>query len=118
MVSVYSSKRRQGGFSLVEMMVTSAIGLLMLSAVVGLFLSSSYSAKQTSIRSGLYENGRYALLTLNDELRAAGFWGGAHSVDIIQSGTLNAIGTDCAGAAAGYDLNNNLSRCSSRLRFE
>lgn len=101
-------KRSQQGFSLVELMVTSTIGLLLLAAVSGLFLSSNYSAKETATRSGIYENGRYALSTLNDELRAAGFWGGTHAIDIAQSGGLDPIVVDCSDAAAGYNYNESL----------
>ena len=89
-------------------MVASTIGLLLLAAVVGMFLSSNHTAKQTSIRSGIYENGRYALSTLNDELRAANFWGGTPAIDISNSPILNAIAPDCTGAAVGYDVNTSL----------
>ncbi len=92
------------GFSLVEMMITSTIGLMLLSAVVGMFMASNHTAKETSIRGGLYENGRYALMNLSSELRAADFWGGAHSIDISARADLAPIAVDCSGAAVGYDL--------------
>jgi len=100
--------RSNQGFSLVEMMITSTIGLMLISAVVGMFMASSFTAKETAIRGGLYENGRYALMNLSNELRVADFWGGAHSIDISARADLDAIAVDCTGAAVGYDLTTSL----------
>ena len=104
MKTLYTHKKQHQGFSLVELMIAATIGLLLMSAVISLFLSSNHSSQQTSMRSGIYENGRYALSTMSDELKLAEFWGGAQAVEITPSDTLDAIATDCTQGAMGYDF--------------
>lgn len=94
--------RQQRGFSLVELMVASTIGLMLLTALVALFISSKVSHTDTERRGFLYDNGRYALTALSDELRLADFWGAARPTDIVNHAQLDALTSDCSGSAAGY----------------
>lgn len=65
----------QSGMSLVELMVAIAIGLVVIVSLVGLFESSSSSSRTNDRSSEMSTNGRYALASLKEELRQAGFRG-------------------------------------------
>ena len=64
----------QRGFSLVEMMVSIALGLIVLSVVVTMFAAQSAARSNLDRSAGQIENGRYALDLLGDELRLAGYY--------------------------------------------
>ena len=72
------------GFSLVELMVAMVITLILLSGIGQIFLSSkkSFTIQDTLARQ--QENGRYALDTLAQEVRRAGYWGGNSDVTRIE----------------------------------
>jgi len=100
--------KKMRGLSLVELMVATTIGLLLTSAIVGLFASSKRAHTDSMDRGIMYENGRYAISVLSNELRLTEFWGATRAADIINSAGLNAIVNDCSGNAAGYNINNSL----------
>ncbi len=100
--------KKMRGLSLVELMVATTIGLLLTSAIVGLFASSKRAHTDSMDRGIMYENGRYAISVLSNELRLTEFWGATRAADIINSDGLNAIVGDCSGNAAGYNVNNSL----------
>ncbi|EXJ10344.1 PilW family protein [Nitrincola nitratireducens] len=61
------------GFTLIELMISLAIGLIILSAVVYIFLSNSQTYRLNEAQSRVQENGRFALEYLTREVRQAGF---------------------------------------------
>jgi len=63
------------GFSLVELMVSLAIGLVILAALVALFVNSSRSNRELARANSLVENGRLAIELLENDAIHAGFWG-------------------------------------------
>lgn len=67
--------RRQSGISLVELMIAMVIGLIIVGAAVGAFLSSrqSYAVQSQLIR--LQDNARFAIEVMQEELRQSGFLG-------------------------------------------
>ncbi|WP_119395783.1 PilW family protein [Salinibius halmophilus] len=67
--------RRQAGISLVELMIAMVIGLIIIGAAIGAFLSSrqSYSVQSELIR--LQDNARFAIDTMQQSLRQTGFLG-------------------------------------------
>lgn len=65
----------QSGISLVEMMVSIAIGLALVAGLLTVLASTSSSSKTNERTSELMTNGRYALDALRHELRQAGFRG-------------------------------------------
>lgn len=65
----------QQGISIVEVMVSITIGLLVLSFLVSIFANSSNTRREIDKSADIYENGRYALLVLGDELSHAGYYG-------------------------------------------
>lgn len=63
------------GFTLVELMVAMAIGLLLLGALISLIVSTVTSRSELDRSSRQIENGRYALQIIGDDLESAGFVG-------------------------------------------
>jgi len=61
------------GFSLVEMMISIAIGLLIVAALIGVLTSNSRSSKTNDRSTELQSNGRYALDHLKRGIRQAGY---------------------------------------------
>lgn len=65
----------QSGFSIVELMISITIGLLLLSGLVTLFVSSSDAERESRKESQQIENGRYSVDTISQDVRLAGFFG-------------------------------------------
>jgi len=66
---------RGAGFSLVELMVSMAIGLMLLATLLTVFANASSARGELERSSRQLENGRYAVELLSDDLRIAGFFG-------------------------------------------
>ncbi len=75
--------RRQTGFSLIELMIASVIGLLLLTGLSLLFVNSSETNRELQKTSQQIENGRYAINILSQNLRLAGFYGHLHDLGSI-----------------------------------
>ncbi len=71
----HSSNTLQKGFSLIELMVSIAIGLILLAALSTLFVGQSKSRDELAKANRMIDNGRYALDVLTDSLSLAGFYG-------------------------------------------
>ena len=71
----FSLPRRQRGFTLVELMIASAIGLLVLAGMATLFVSNSRAQTEIEKANRQIENGRYAIDLLTSDLRNAGYYG-------------------------------------------
>lgn len=69
----YPRLHRQSGFSLVEVMIGSIIGLLILMGVVMVYLSGSRTAATTEALSRVQESGRFGMHFLARDIRNAGF---------------------------------------------
>lgn len=65
----------QSGFTLIELMISVAIGLLLVAALIGLFLSLSRSNRELAKTNTQIENGRLAMQLLQNDLEHVGFWG-------------------------------------------
>ncbi len=68
-------RRRDQGFTLVELMVGLAIGLIVVTALLVLFANASSSGQNLARSSIQIENGRYVSELLREDLRLAGFFG-------------------------------------------
>lgn len=64
-----------GGFGLVELMISLAIGLVILAALVALFVGASRNNREMESASSVIENGRFAIQLLENDIIHAGFWG-------------------------------------------
>ncbi|MGB7934102.1 MAG: PilW family protein [Gammaproteobacteria bacterium] len=84
------------GFSLVELMVALVITLILLAGIGQIFLSSKKSFVIQDSLGRLQENGRYAMETLAQDVRRAGFWGGNADITAIDDhvGGTGKVATD------------------------
>jgi len=71
-----SSPRRARGTTLIELMVALTIGMVLLTALAELFARHSNTRNEIDRASQQVENGRYAIETLRDDIREAGFFSG------------------------------------------
>lgn len=67
--------RTARGFSLVELMVAMAIGLILLTVLAIIVANSSRSQKEITLSAQQIENGRTAMDILGDDIHHAGYWG-------------------------------------------
>lgn len=74
MISRSAAGARQGGFSIVEMLVALALGLAVMGVLTVAFVGSSQSRRETDRNSRQIENGRYAMQLLSDDLAQAGYY--------------------------------------------
>ncbi|MES2148889.1 MAG: PilW family protein [Pseudomonadota bacterium] len=68
-------RQRQSGFTLVELMIASAIGLLILAGMSTMFFNNSVAQAEIEKANRQVENGRYAIQVLGDDLRNAAYYG-------------------------------------------
>lgn len=66
---------KQSGYSLIELMIASVIGLVVLAGAVTVFTSNKASQKLSSGMSHVQENGRVALDIIANGIRLAGYQG-------------------------------------------
>jgi type IV pilus assembly protein PilW len=66
----------QAGFTLVELMISMAIGLLIVVALVTLLVNTNRSNSEMSKTNRAIENGRFALQLLQADISLAAFWDG------------------------------------------
>ena len=65
---------RQSGFSLTELFIAIAIGLIVLASLTTFFVSTSSNRREIDRASRQIENGRFAVDVLRQEIRLAGFY--------------------------------------------
>ena len=99
---------RQRGFTLVEVMVSAAIGTFLVAGALVIYADSSKSYNIHEASSRLEENARYAFSVLEPDIRMASYWGytkGAVGITgaVVQTGV---AATTLAGAAATSCGNN------------
>lgn len=93
---------RARGLTLVELMIASTLGLMIVGIVMYLFISSRMTFNETERVGTINENGRYAMSVLSDELRLVDFFGQKPASNINEDDDLAAIGAaDCVGSLDG-----------------
>ena len=91
------------GFSLIEFMVATVLGLIITAGAISVYLVSKRSFIKAEQVAAVSENGRFAMQLLSSSVRHAGFFGGASPSD-IRGGVLT-VDDDCSGDAAAYLVN-------------
>ena len=89
-------RRRQHGFTLVEVMVSITVGLILLSGVLSIFISNKTAYRLQESTNALDENARYALNQIQYHLRLGDHWG---AVEALSDSTDENIDVDAALAA-------------------
>jgi type IV pilus assembly protein PilW len=89
-------RKKQAGFSLIELMVGIVIGLFVTGVVITVFAQSKRNYNQDEELGRLQENGRYAIQLLARDLAMAGFLGNMQIADdvTVNLGTDNDCGID------------------------
>lgn len=82
----YVRTARQQGFSLVELMIALAIGTFLLAGTISVFGKTRDLYRTNDNAARLQETARYAMSTLEADLRMANFWGLMSRSDFIQNG--------------------------------
>ena len=68
-------RKNARGFSLIELMVSAAIGLMVLAALATIFANTSRARAELQRSSQQIDNGRYAVDVLTEDLQLAGYFG-------------------------------------------
>lgn len=86
----YKQKTRfdAAGFSLVELLVAMAVGLILVGGIYQVFVGSTGTYSMNERLSRVQENGRFALYVLRNEVLGAGYLGCLQDVGELQN-TLN-----------------------------
>ena len=87
MFSKMNRKQKQGGMSLIELMVAIAIGAILLAGLATIFFNSSRSQRELTKSGEMIENGRYAIYLLGEDLRHVGYFGQYYDIG-VSTGTL------------------------------
>jgi prepilin-type N-terminal cleavage/methylation domain-containing protein len=85
------NKNRQQGLSLIELLVSMALGVVLSYGVSQVYLTAKVSYSQDEQLARMQENARYALKKISREMVMAGFLGGQQ----IDSVTTVAVTNDC-----------------------
>jgi type IV pilus assembly protein PilW len=95
---------RSEGFSLIELMVAMALGVLLLSGVLAVFLSSRSTHETTDRLSRVQDNGRFALDSIVRDIRAAGYLGCSRRAPLtISLGSPDTLQWDFSQALHAFD---------------
>ena len=70
-----TTRRRQAGLSLIELMIALSIGLFLLLGLVAVFSNSNRTYIDLSRASQQIENGRFAVQVMTDDISLAGYYG-------------------------------------------
>jgi type IV pilus assembly protein PilW len=92
-------KRRESGFSIIELMVAITLGLMVLAGLASLFANASASRNELERNSRQIENGRFAIELMSDDLRVAGFYG---EVNVRALGAATALPDPCSLVPADW----------------
>ena len=71
----HRASQQQSGFSMVELLIAVALGIVLSWAILDVTLNSSRTARELELTSEMVENGRYLTNLLSRELQLAGFYG-------------------------------------------
>lgn len=96
-----NKRTRFGGFTMIELMISIAIGSVILVGTVVVFQQSRAAYLVNDATSRLQENARFALDILDPDVRLASYWGATNRAEFVdgQKNTplqLPAIAGDCA----------------------
>ncbi len=100
-VSMPTPRRRQFGFSLIELMVAITISLLVVAGLGVMLVNLSSANRELSKANDVIENGRFAIQVLQDDAMHAGFWGGFtpqfddHSLTLVPTDVPTAVPDPC-----------------------
>lgn len=101
-------RRSSSGFSLIELMVAVTLGLMLTVALISVFVGSRQAYQSTTGVGSLADEGRFALETIAEIARGAGYIGCTPAAETAQNGIVtytvdNAV-LNSSGAPLAYDF--------------
>ncbi|WP_274050780.1 PilW family protein [Thalassomonas haliotis] len=96
--------KKQQGFSLIELFISLATGLVLFAGVLSVFVGIRATSSETTTYGELQENGRFAINLLTDDLLRQGFWG--ELPESLSTGLLVSSPAQIAGDCVGDGINN------------
>jgi type IV pilus assembly protein PilW len=101
--------RRQLGMTLIELMVALAIGAFLMIGAITVFMQSRTTFRVTEAVSRLQENARFALDSLEPDIRMAHYWGLTSRTYLIQGRRAPTEGAGVGTHTCGNNWNLNLN---------
>ncbi len=98
--------KSQRGFSLIEIFISLAVGLMLLLGVLSVFVGMKTTTVETTSYGELQENGRYAISLLSDDLLRQGFWGDLTGTLDVSGLVSSPLPTSVSGDCIGEGVNN------------
>jgi len=95
------------GVTLIELMVSLVIGALLIAGAVTVYMHSRNTYRVTETAARLQEVARYALDTIEPDVRLAGFWGLTNRADFVENRGAPADTEQAVAAAVTGDCGNN-----------
>jgi len=89
-------RRLNRGFSMIELMVAVVLGLLVTGAIISVFAGSRSAYQSTSGVAALADSGRFALDTMEESSRGAGYVACNHATPVTSASVLNEISSPLA----------------------
>jgi type IV pilus assembly protein PilW len=74
-VSAYGKDNLQNGLSLVELLIATTLGLIIIAGVTQLYANISLSNKELAKTNSQIENARFAMQFMRNDIVHAGYWG-------------------------------------------
>ena len=103
-INAYRTPPRQSGFSMVELLIAVALGIVLSWAILDVTLNSSRTARELELTSEMVENGRYLTNLLSGELQLAGFYGRLEDyVDVTVTAQPDACGLSSTSLRNGMN---------------
>ncbi|MBP6725227.1 MAG: PilW family protein, partial [Halioglobus sp.] len=104
MTRATTTRPRESGFSLVELMVGLTLGLLLIAGAISIYLATRQSYTEVEQVAALTENARFAEQIVGESLRHMGFLGEVTANKVEVDSGLVAPSDDCNDPAGAYDL--------------
>ncbi|MBY4597747.1 PilW family protein [Ottowia caeni] len=99
-------RKTNRGFTIVELMVGMAIGLVLVAGLALMFANTSRSREELGKSVGQIENGRYAVALLEDDISHAGFYAElppAITRSNVPDACASTLGSGPVGSGLGWD---------------
>lgn len=99
-------KKKQDGFTIIEIFISLAIGLALLAGVLSLFVAMRTTSSETTSAGELQENGRFAMTLITDDLLRQNFWGDLSGNITVAGLVLSPDPSNVSGDCVGGGINN------------
>ena len=76
-------KKRNKGYTLIELLIANGLGIMMIAGVVQVFTSNSQTIRVVDASARVQESGRIAMDMLAKDVRMADYWGCSQTSDIL-----------------------------------